>query len=89
MFSATIPRWVHEISGKYLAKDRFFIDMIKLNGNQTSETIQHLAINCPYHQRTQVIGDVVLIYSGKHCRTIIFTETKKEANDIMMKSNIK
>lgn len=80
---------MHDISRKYLSKDRQFIDMIKINGNQTSETIQHLAINCPYHQRIQVIGDVVLIYSGKHCRTIIFTETKKEANEIMMSSSIK
>lgn len=63
--------------------------MVKLNGNQCSETIQHLAINCPYHQRIEVIADVVLIYAGKHSRTIIFTETKREANDIMMKSNIK
>ena len=89
LFSATIPRWVHDIARKYLDEKRLFVDMVKLNGNQTSETIQHLAINCPYHQRIQVIGDVVLIYSGKHCRTIIFTETKKEANDIMMNSNIK
>lgn len=89
LFSATIPRWVHDIARKYLSESRLFVDMVKLNGCQTSETIQHLAINCPYHQRIQVIGDVVLLYSGKHCRTIIFTETKKEANDIMMNSNIK
>jgi len=84
-----MPRWVYDISSKYMEKDRKFIDMVAMYGNQTNQKIQHLAINCPFHQRTQVIGDVVLMYSGKHCRTIIFTETKKEANEIMMKSNIK
>jgi ATP-dependent RNA helicase DDX21 len=33
LFSATIPRWVHDIARKYLDEKRLFIDMVKLNGN--------------------------------------------------------
>ena len=35
------------------------------------------------------IGDVVLIHGGHNSRTIIFTETKTECNDIMLHAKIK
>ena len=53
------------------------------------DTVEHLAIQCAQQLKTQIISDVVLCYSGKHCRSIIFTETKQEANDIYLNSQIK
>ena len=85
-----MPPWVHEIASKFLKKDRVIIDLVKNLGNKTSEDVTHLAINCPYFQRTEAIGDVILCYGGgAHARVIIFCETKNEANDIMLKANIK
>lgn len=89
LFSATIPDWIHNITRKYISENREFIDLVKNSEVKTAKTVEHLAINCPYHMRVETIGDVVLCYGGKHCRTIIFTETKSEANDIMLKSKIK
>jgi len=89
LFSATIPDWIHNITRKYISENREFIDLVKNSEAKTVKTVEHLAINCPYHMRVETIGDVVLCYGGKHCRTIIFTETKSEANDIMLKSKIK
>jgi ATP-dependent RNA helicase DDX21 len=34
------------------------------------------------------VGDVVSFYGGKHCRTIIFCETKAQANDISLNAKI-
>lgn len=89
LFSATIPAWIHAIIKKYIDENREFVDLIKNTEVRTAKTVDHLAINCPYHTRIETIADVVLIYGGRHCRTIIFTETKVEANDIMLKSKIK
>lgn len=63
------------------------VDLVK--DYKTPTTVRHLAINCPYFSRNGAIGDIVLCYGGNHCRTIIFTETKKEANEIMLEANIK
>lgn len=50
---------------------------------------QHLAIACHWSQRAAVIGDVVQVYSGSHGRTIVFCETKKDANELSMNASIK
>lgn len=85
-----MPSWVHQIAKKFLREDRVMIDLVKNFGNKTSEDVTHLAINCPYFQRTEAIGDVILCYGGgAHSRVIIFCETKNEANEIMLKANIK
>ena len=34
------------------------------------------------------LGDIVAVYGGRHCRAIIFTETKKQANEIMLKAKL-
>jgi len=90
LFSATLPTWVNEVSRKYLRNDQLVrIDLIKENGYNTPKTVKHLAINCPYFSRNGAIGDIVLCYGGQHARTIIFTETKKEANEILLEAHIK
>ena len=45
-------------------------------------------MNCPFHNRLSIIKDVVLCYGGIHKKTIIFTDTKKDANKIFLDSNI-
>jgi ATP-dependent RNA helicase DDX21 len=56
---------------------------------KTSTTVDHLALNCPKNQRIETVADVVLCYGGRHSRTIIFTETKRDCNDIKLKANLK
>lgn len=51
--------------------------------------LQHLAITSHWSQRASVIGDIVQVYSGNHGRTIVFCETKKEANELAMNNGIK
>lgn len=51
--------------------------------------VQHLAIRCGYQERMSTIADVVQVYSGAHGRTMIFTATKQDANDLVLNSWIK
>ena len=90
LFSATLPKWVREIADHFLSPEAKTIDLIKNSVNQTSVGVEHLALCIPMNQqKVETIADVVTVYGGQHSRTIIFTETKQEANDVLMKGNLK
>lgn len=89
LFSATMPRWVRETSRKYLKRDKINIDLVSNQNNKTAETIQHLAIRCPWQERNATLRDVIQVYSGAHGRTMVFTQTKNEANELALKAGIK
>ena len=69
--------------------DEKFIDLLKGVTLKTPTTVTHLAMNCSFHSRLDIIKDVVLCYGGMHKKTIIFTDTKKDANRILLDSQIK
>lgn len=90
LFSATIPKWVREIADHFLSQDAKTIDLIKNSDIKTSVGVEHLALCIPTsQQKVETISDIVTVYGGQHSRTIIFTETKQEANDVMLKGNLK
>ena len=90
LFSATIPRWVEKIAYKFMKSDLSRIDMTKDSEIKTSVTVGHYCISFPNKdQKIAAIGDVVMVYGGSHCRTLIFTDTKDEANDIMLNGQLK
>lgn len=65
------------------------VDLVGRDRNQTSKTVQHLSLACPWQGRHSVISDVIQVYSGLHGRSIIFTSTKGEANSLALDSLIK
>jgi ATP-dependent RNA helicase DDX21 len=67
--------------------DYTVLDLVKDLKNKTSKTVQHLAINCPYQNRLSALADVLIVYGGGQC--IVFTSTKKEANDLLLSEKIK
>ncbi|KAJ8013710.1 hypothetical protein DPEC_G00032610 [Dallia pectoralis] len=89
LFSATCPQWVYEVAKKYMRPNFEHVDLIGKKTQKTATTVEHLAIACHWSQRAAVIGDVVQVYSGSHGRTIIFCETKKDANELSMNASIK
>ncbi|CAK90580.1 unnamed protein product (macronuclear) [Paramecium tetraurelia] len=88
LFSATIPDWVKELSQKYMEANTKHINLIKRHETQTSTTVKHYALQCAKNQLTGAIGDVVSVYGGRHARTIIFCETKRECNEIILHSKL-
>uniref|UniRef100_A0A3Q2PU53 RNA helicase n=1 Tax=Fundulus heteroclitus TaxID=8078 RepID=A0A3Q2PU53_FUNHE len=89
LFSATCPPWVYDVAKKYMRPACKHIDLIGKKTQKAATTVEHLAIACHWSQRAAVIGDVVQVYSGSHGRTIVFCETKKEANELALNASIK
>lgn len=70
--------------------DHKTVDMVRANENKTSKTVQHLKITFQTkNQKITAIGDIVSVYGGAHCKTIIFTNKKAEANEILLNGNLK
>ncbi|XP_006835901.1 PREDICTED: nucleolar RNA helicase 2 [Chrysochloris asiatica] len=89
LFSATCPHWVFNVAKKYMKPTYEQVDLIGKKTQKTAITVEHLAIKCHWTHRAAVIGDVIRVYSGYHGRTIIFCETKKEAQELSQNSSIK
>ncbi|KAM6416023.1 nucleolar RNA helicase 2-like [Rhynochetos jubatus] len=89
LFSATCPRWVYDVAKKYMKDEYEQIDLIGKKTQRTAMTVEHLAIQCRSSQRAGVLGDIIQVYSGSQGRTIVFCETKKEANELAMNASLK
>nr|XP_030131469.3 nucleolar RNA helicase 2 [Taeniopygia guttata] len=89
LFSATCPHWVYDVAKKYMKSRYEQIDLIGKKTQKAATTVEHLAIECHWSQRAAVIGDVIQVYSGSQGRTIVFCETKKEANELALNASIK
>jgi len=89
LFSATCPSWVYDVAKKYMKPGYQHVDLIGKQLSRAATTVEHLAIVCHWSQRAAVIGDVIQVYSGSKGRTIIFCETKKEADELSMNPSIK
>ncbi|KAJ3101833.1 Nucleolar RNA helicase 2, partial [Phlyctochytrium planicorne] len=81
LFSATLPSWITGVLSKYMRADRETIDLIGQQKLKTSENVMHCCIPSRWQNRADVLGDIVTIY-GKGGRTIVFVETKGEANEL-------
>jgi ATP-dependent RNA helicase DDX21 len=69
--------------------DHVSVDLVEKGSNQTSTTLTHLCVKCPWQNRGQVVGDLIQMYGGASGRTIVFCETKKECNELSTAGTIK
>ncbi|KAI8853291.1 P-loop containing nucleoside triphosphate hydrolase protein [Chytridium lagenaria] len=74
LFSATLPEWITGVLSKYMRPGR----------ETTSENVKHYSIPSRWQNRADILGDIVAVYgrTGGSGRTIIFVETKGEANEL-------
>ncbi|VDD82420.1 unnamed protein product [Mesocestoides corti] len=83
LFSATLPEWVSDICTKYVSPKCKRITLVSEEESRTSDTVEHMAILCPYYERANAIADTIRVYSrGSSSRCIVFCETKKEADEL-------
>lgn len=88
LFSATVPGWVRDLARNYLRPDWKMLDLAKDLKDRTQKNINHISINCPFHNRMQTLADILLIYGGLG-QTIVFCSTKAEANSLLLSDKIK
>jgi ATP-dependent RNA helicase DDX21 len=80
LFSATVPEWVQKIAGKYL-KDPLHVDAVGNQDTRLATTVTHLAIETPSRHRAHILEDVIAVH-GKGSAAIVFTQTKKECDEL-------
>ena len=56
--------------------------------NKTARKVQHLMIQCPNHQRLSALADILTCYGGSG-KSIVFTQTKADANSLLLSDKIK
>jgi ATP-dependent RNA helicase DDX21 len=89
LFSATIPPWVQQIAAQHTRPDQLVtVDLVGNSKVKTATLVRHMAICCPPQVREETLGDVIKVY-GRTGRTIVFANTKAEANEIALNSSIR
>jgi len=81
LFSATIPKWVNALVSKHL-HEPVQIDVAGEDVNATNLLIKHQCVSCPPQMRGDCIGDLCKIHAGCFGRTLVFTDTKKECDEL-------
>ncbi|MCX8089142.1 MAG: DEAD/DEAH box helicase [Meiothermus ruber] len=77
LFSATLPTWARRLSERY-QKAAIHINVIK----DEAISYEEVAIQAPIHNRLSVLSDLLFAYAPE--RTIVFTSTKAECNDLAL-----
>lgn len=80
LWSATFPKWVSAMAKKYL-RNPVSIDLVGTNDNHVPVTVAHKAIHAPSHRRIDMLENVLRHHAGDG-QTLVFTETKQEADEI-------
>ncbi|CAM9396720.1 unnamed protein product, partial [Scytosiphon promiscuus] len=80
LWSATMPRWVQQLSNKYL-KSPEFIDLVGEDDVKIPTTITHWSYATQRDTRADILGLVATVH-GTNKRSIVFTQTKAEVDEL-------
>ncbi|KAK9807696.1 hypothetical protein WJX72_006359 [[Myrmecia] bisecta] len=81
MFSATMPQWVKKLTRRF-QKDPVLVDLVGDDeAGKMAETIRALACQVAPDARRSVLVDLLLVH-GAGGKAIIFTQTKREADEV-------
>ncbi|CAK0843263.1 unnamed protein product [Prorocentrum cordatum] len=84
LFSATLPKWVNALVSKHL-HEPVWIDVVgndDTNATNSKITHQYAGGSCPPHMRGDCIGDLCKVHAGFFGKTLVFTDTKKECDEL-------
>ncbi|CAH9085974.1 unnamed protein product [Cuscuta europaea] len=82
LFSATMPAWVKKLSRKHL-NNPLTIDLVGDQEEKLAEGIKLYAIPTTATSKRTILSDLVTVYA-KGGKTIVFTQTKKDADEVSM-----
>jgi len=89
LFSATVPEWINTLIEKYLREERRLVDLVSGHTQQSSKDVEHMAICCHWQEREEVLADILLTKVKSNDRVMIFCETKKDCNELVVSEWIK
>ena len=64
------------------------VDLAQNLKNKTARQVAHLAIMCPFQNRMGALADILTVY-GQGGKVIVFTQTKADANSLLLSDKIK
>ncbi|XP_021713845.1 DEAD-box ATP-dependent RNA helicase 3, chloroplastic-like [Chenopodium quinoa] len=82
LFSATMPTWVKKLSRKYL-NSPLTIDLVGEQDEKLAEGIKMYAISTTATSKRTILSDVIMVYA-KGGKTIVFTQTKRDADEVSL-----
>lgn len=82
LFSATMPTWVKKLARKYL-HNPLTIDLVGDQDEKLAEGIKLYAIPTTATSKGTILSDLITVYA-KGGKTIVFTRTKKDADEVSM-----
>ena len=81
LFSATMPKWVKKLVKSYL-RDPVTVDAVgEGQSGKMADSITALAVQVTDESRRRVLVDVLTVY-GEGGKAIVFTQTKREADEV-------
>jgi ATP-dependent RNA helicase DDX21 len=81
LFSATLPQWVQDVKRRFLKSNHVTVDLVGTDVMKASTSVRHMLLPSHWSQRSSLVSELVKCY-GAGGRTIVFTETKKDANEL-------
>ena len=83
LFSATQPPWVSAVSRAYQTNP-VEVDAVGVGQSEAATTVEHRAILTPQSEtaRVSTLADVIAVYGTHESRTIVFTSTKREVDEL-------
>ncbi|KAI4368246.1 hypothetical protein MLD38_016823 [Melastoma candidum] len=82
LFSATIPVWVKKLAQKYL-NNPLTIDLVGDHDEKLAEGIKLFAISTTPTSKRTILSDLITVHA-KGGKTIVFTQTKRDADEVSM-----
>lgn len=82
LFSATMPAWVKKLARKYL-DNPLTIDLVGDQEEKLAEGIKLFAIPTTATSKRTILSDLITVYA-KGGKTIVFTQTKRDADEVSM-----
>ncbi|CAN4076770.1 unnamed protein product [Withania somnifera] len=82
LFSATMPGWVKKLARKYL-NNPLTIDLVGDQEEKLAEGIKLYALSTTTTSKRTILSDLVTVYA-KGGKTIVFTQTKRDADEVSM-----
>ncbi|KAG5044188.1 hypothetical protein JHK87_008103 [Glycine soja] len=82
LFSATMPSWVKKLARKYL-NNPLTIDLVGDEEEKLAEGIKLYAIAATATSKRTILSDLVTVYA-KGGKTIVFTQTKRDADEVSL-----
>ena len=86
LFSATLPKWVADISKRFLVPGYTTIDLVGDEKQKASGSVQHMLINCQWSERTDLVCDLIRAKVPGDGRVIVFCDTKRDCGELRRRS---